>query len=308
MASTLEKMQAAGEDVGEEELTTSTEPTDEPELVLEDDDSAVVADDSDEGALVLQGDEQPHHTKVEVPKQVLSDLRRTRREAREQAEEKDSELQQLRHELAELRRTVTPKPKYADFRSDEDYEAALIKYHQQVATEKESSAPVTQRPNQPERAEAPDYSDAVNAHIDRVEKLGVPAAQYRQADSVVRGAFGDLVTDALIASVGEGSEIALLAMGSRPAELQKVQRLLQEDPTGLKTVAYLGRLSARASFKSKKTISDAPAPTRSPTGGGQPSGFDKELQKKMDAAEKRGDVQAMVTLRRQQRQQAAAAK
>jgi hypothetical protein len=304
MATTLEKMQAAGLEVDDAEPTTPTEAIDEPELVLDDDDSAVVADESEEGTLVLQGEEQPHPRKVEVPKQTLSELRRTRREAREQVAEKDSELQQLRQEMAELRRTVTPRPKYADFRSDEDYEAAVIAYHQQVGKREEApqQAQAPQRPNQPAQAQAPDYSDAVNAHIDRVEKLGVSATQYKQADQSVRAVFGDSVTDALIASVGEGSEIAMLAMGTRPEELAKVQRLLMDDPTGLKTVAYLGRLSARASFKSKKTISDAPSPTRSPTGGGHLSANAKAFQKKLDAAEKAGDVQQMVTLRRQQRQ------
>lgn len=312
MAGTLEKMQAAGLEVDEPELTTPDELTEEPEFVLEDDEPAVVADELDESALVVQGDEQQRPgKKVEVPKQTLAELRRTRREAREQVAEKDQELQNLRQEMAELRRAVTPKPRYADFANDDDYEAALLKYHQSVGQQQSSAPKAEQRPNQPEqKPAAPDFTDAYNAHLDRVEKLGIPAQQYKRAEDAVKAVFGDGITDALIAAVGEGSEKAMLVLGTRPDQLLTVQRLLQDDPTGLKAVAHLGRLSAKVTLKSNKTISDAPRPTRSPTGGGHLSASAKAMQKKMDEAEKAGDVQAMVTLRRQQRaaERAAASK
>jgi hypothetical protein len=299
--STLEKMQAAGLDVDDEELTPSDEFTDETELVLEGDDDTVVVADSDEGTLAEQGEEQHRHNKVSVTKQQLSKLRRTRREAREQAAEKDSELQSVRQELAELRRTVTPKPQYTDFANDEDYEKALLAYHQSVGDRPAAPQAEVRGPA------AADHSDAINAHLDRVESLGVPAQKYMEADATVRQVFGDSITDALIAAVDDGSEKAILAMGSRPAELAAVQRLLTDDPSGLRAVSYLGKLAARTSFKSKKTISDAPSPTRSPAGGNSGALSDSAFEKKMSAAEKAGDVQAMVNLRRAQRKAKAAA-
>jgi len=301
--STLEKMQAAGEEVNDDELTPQTELTDEPELVLEGESDAVVADGSDDDTLVVQGDEQPHHNKVSVTKQQLSKLRRTRREAREAAAEKDTELQRMSQELAELRRAVTPKPQYTDFATDAEYEQALLAYHQQVGNRQ-----AVERPNVQATAPQQDHSDAVNAHLDRVESLGVPAQTYLQADATVRQTFGDDITDALIASVEDGSEKAILALGSRPAELAAVQRLLIEDRSGLRAASYLGKLAARTSFKSKKTISGAPNPSRSPVGGSSHSGLSESAyQKKMAAAEKAGDTQAMVDLRRAQRKAKAAA-
>ena len=96
-----------------------------------------------------------------------------------------------------------------------------------------------------------------------------------------------------------------MLIGSRPAEMAKVQQLLAADPSGLKVVSHLTRMAAKAQVKGK-TISGAPRPTRSPSGGGQvmaPAALDKKLA----ALEKSGDVQGMVELRRAQRKAKAAA-
>ena len=293
---TLEKMQAAGL-VDDDEVLTGTEET-EAELVLDEDDEleAVVAEgeeDEDDGHA---GGDPDHQGRVEVPKKTLSQLRRTRREAREQVASKDSELEAMRRELQELKKATLKKPQYVDFASDDAYEAALLEYHALTR----DSAPAAQHPRQQAAAQrqAPDFSDDVNAHLDRAEKLGVNLDRFAQADRAVRTVLGDMVTDAIISSVGPGSEKAMLLIGTRPAELAKVQQLLASDPSGLKVVSHLTRMAAKATVKGK-TISGAPKPTRTPSGGGalSPSKFAKEEAR----LEKAGDVQGLVNLRREAR-------
>jgi hypothetical protein len=90
MSNTLEKMQAAG--IADDDGEPTTLPTESGDLVLEDDldPDAVVADGEGEGTMVLAGDDQSHQ-RVEVPKKTLSQLRRTRREARDDAAQQHSE-------------------------------------------------------------------------------------------------------------------------------------------------------------------------------------------------------------------------
>lgn len=306
---TLEKMQAAG--IADDD--TEVQPTEEDsvgELVLDDEpkDEAVVAEDLDDPTDET-ADGGQNRQRVEVPKATLSQLRRTRREARQQVEEKDHELNALRGELNTLKKAVLKKPQYADFTSDEAFEKALLEYHALTGDTPPAPAAQPQRRQPPAQApsQGPDFSAEVNEHLDRAEALGVDLAKFAQAERAVRTTLGDLVTDALIASIGDGSEKAVMLIGSKPDELARVQRLLAEDKSGLKVVSHLTRLAARASVKGKPKVSGAPKPSRSPNGGGNamtPSAFDK----KMDGLEKKGDVQGMVELRRAQRKAKAAAK
>ena len=295
---TLDKMAAAGLLDDDEEQTTPNES--EIELVLDDDetDEAVVAEEDESEDDGQPGDEQDHQGRVEVPKKTLSQLRRTRREAREQSAAKDGELEALRAQVQNLQKATLKKPQYVDFNSDDAFEAALLEYH--AMTVGSLPAPAQQHPQGgPAQRPAPDFADDVNAHLDRAEKLGVNLDKFAQADRAVRSTLGDPVTDALISSVGRGSEKAMMIIGSRPAELAKVQQLLASDPSGLKVVSYLTRIAAKSNVRGK-TISGAPPPTRSPSGGGgglSPSAY----AKKEAALEKANDTAGLVKLRRDQR-------
>jgi hypothetical protein len=305
MSNTLEKMQAAG--IADDDTGTTDPLPESGELVLEDDldPDAVVADGEGEGTMVLAGDDQDHH-RVEVPKKTLSQLRRTRREARDDAAQQHSENDDLRAELQALKKATLKKPSYVDFTTDADFEAALLEYHAIAGDSQAAPAPSRRVAAAPaaraQPAQGPDFSEDVNAHIDRAEALGVDLTKFAQAERAVRTTMGDMVTDAIISAVGPGSEKAVMILGSRPAELAKVQQLLAEDPTGLRVVSHLTRLASKATVR-KKTISDAPRATRSPQGDGQQvAAAAGPYEKRLAKADKTGDVQAMVKIRREARQ------
>ena len=307
---TLEKMQAAGLADDDGELTSPEETEAELELETEQDPDAVVAEGEGEATLSLadDDDEQGHQGRVEVPKSTLSQLRRTRREAREQADQANSENADLRRRLDTLTKATLKKPQYVDFATDAEFESALLEYH---AIAGQAQPPAAAQPRQPAeqrqaQAQGPDYSDDVNAHLDRAEKLGVNAGKFVQAERAVRTTLGDNVTDAIISSVGPGSEKAIMVIGSRPAEMAKVQQLLASDPSGLKAISHITRLASKITVKGQ-TISGAPRVTRSPTGGSVPLADSQEFAKKEKALEKRGDVQGLVNLRRAARKAKAAA-
>jgi hypothetical protein len=301
MVDTLEKMQAAGLADDEPELTPQEET--EVELVLEGETEpeAVVAEGDDDTTIELQGDDQDHPKRVEVPKRALSELRRTRREAREQVVQRDAELDSMRAEMQELRQIQVQnlkKPLYADFIDDASYDTALLQYHQQAGSlQPQQEQAQGQQYDQRQPSQQPDMSDAINAHIDRAEKLGVKPDKFIAAERTVRSVVGDMVTDALITHVGIGSEKAMMILGTRPQELARVQQLLASDPTGLSAVSHVARLAERAKVN-KKTISDAPRPTVSPSGGAIVTGDQSKYAKQSEKAEKAGDVQKMVDIRR----------
>jgi hypothetical protein len=297
MSKTLEKMQAAGLADGDEGVTALTDTDAELELVTDDEPNGVVPDGEEEGTIALVGDDQDH-SRVEVPKKTLSQLRRTRREAREQVQQKDSENSELRAELDALKKATLKKPMYTDFATDEAFEAALLEYHSLTSSQR---PPAQATPAaRPHKVQGPDFSAEVNAHIDRAEALGVNLDKFAQADRAVRTTLGDPVVDAIIASVGAGSEKALMLIGSNPTKLAEVQQMLTDDPTGLRVVSHLARLAATSTVR-KKAISDAPRATRSPTGGLAVSAEAGPYNKRLAKAEKSGDVQGMVEIRREAR-------
>jgi hypothetical protein len=304
MSNTLEKMQAAG--IADDDTGTTDPLPESGELVLADDPNpdAVVADGDGEGTMVLAGDDQSHQ-RVEVPKKTLSQLRRTRREARDDAAQTHSENDELRAELQALKKATLKKPSYTDFGTDAEFEAALLQYHA-IAGDSHAAPAQPRRAAAPaaraQPAQGPDFSEDVNAHVDRAEALGVDLTKFAQSERAVRTTLGDMVTDALISAVGPGSEKAVMILGSRPAELAKVQQLLAADPSGLRVVSHLTRLASKASVRGK-TISDAPRATRSPQGDGQQvAAAAGPYEKRLAKADKTGDVQAMVKIRREARQ------
>ena len=300
MAKTLEKLQAAGLANEEGELTTLAETEVELELGGEPEPETVVVEGEEEVTIALQDDAQ-NRSRVEVPKATLSKLRRTRREARAQVVEKDAELSEMRVKLADLQKATLKKPQYVDFPDDASYDVALLQYHSLTSAGPATPTPPIADPRPSDPPRGPDFSEAVNAHLDRAEKLGVNLEKFSQADGAVRTVLGDLATDALINAVGDGSEKAMYLLGTRPAQLQRLQQVLADDPTGLSAVNFIARMINKVTV-TKKTISGAPAVTRSPNGGqGQLDSAAVGFNKRLDAAEKAGSVQKMVAIRREAR-------
>ena len=307
MVDTLAKMRMAGHVDEDEELTTPAEetgPESETELVLED--VGHVEEESEEED--AHGDEQDAPTRKEKPKksvqQTLGHLRRQRRELRQDnaglTQDNASLTQEnasLRAELDMLKDAVLKKPRSIDYDNDDDYEAALLRYHR-VKGESSAPRPVQQRPNEPQQqAPAMDFTDAVNAHYDRAEALGVDASKFEAAEKSVRGKLGDVLTDALIDAVGEGSEKAIMVLGTNPREFGEFESRLRGDPSGTKAVAYLGKLAERTRVTKRKR-SESPKPTRTPAGGS--SGVNA-AERKLEKAEKSGNTQAIFRATRELR-------
>ena len=296
MSNTLQKMVEAG--LAEEEELTSSEPEAELEIEAEDEPEAVVAEEEDEAEVVL-GDEQDAPKDRSEPsggvKATFAHLRRDRRELRQERSALSEENQALKARLDALEDATLRKPKYTDYATDEAYETALLQFHA-AKSRREQQAPQAQpAAAQPQTR---DFTDSVNAHYERAEKLGVNAGKFEAAERNVRSRLGDVLTDALIDAVGEGSEKAIMLIGTNAAEFDAVQSLLSSDPTGLKAVGRLNRLAERAKV-TKPRVSGAPKPTRSPAGGGKVSV--SALDKKLAKAEKSNDANAMFKLRREKR-------
>ena len=126
---------------------------------------------------------------------------------------------------------------------------------------------------------------------------------YKKADAEVRAAVAtahenaDIVTDAFIAALGEGSEKALFYVGRNKNALNEFKAMLGSDKTGLKVAAFLGEIKGRVQGTTKQK-SRAPAPaaningeSASPRGGSD--------HRKYEAAHKKGNVQDAYHIKKQ---------
>lgn len=289
---TLAKLIEHGEAETDEHLTNAN--TEEVELIDDEIESeAVVAEDEEESEITLEGEQQDSLDTVAIPKKTLSKLRRQKREAKQAASESSDELARMREELNAVKKAAIKKPSYLDFNTEEDYDAAMRQYQNLSGDTKPATAPKAET-----SPVLPDFAEAVNAHYDRAEKLGINLDKFAQSEKVVRENLGDMATDALIDAVGVGSEKVVAHLGSNSKSLQQVITLLTNDPTGMKAVGHLNRMAERLKV-SKKSISRAPSASKSPSGSA--TAPLSSLQKQYAKAEKSNDVNLMFKLRRQAR-------
>jgi hypothetical protein len=308
MVDRLAKIEAAVSELEGEEPTTPESA--EEELVFEGDNDpeAVVAEGEEDAQEQSQeGNEDPH--RVSIPTSKLTKLRRRARGAEDQAtglasenDELKRQLQQQGDQLNMLTQTVK-KPQYTDFATDADFEASLLQWHRLNDSGTPAPAPAA-APPQPQQRQAPDHNPAVNAHYDRAEQTkGLDLGKFQVAEQNMRAALSDGLTDAIIASFGEGSEVATYIIGQSPARLAKVKQLLAEDPNGFRLTRYMQSIVDGTRTRGK-TISNAPRPTRSPSGGvADVSAASSALQKKYDKADKAGDANALFRAQRDARKQ-----
>lgn len=229
-----------------------------------------------------------------------------------------SEVEQLRAQLEEARRnTVTPqltaRPKRDDFYDQDDPDDA---YTEALADWKlkESQARQHQETQQYEfqrkQLEAQKTIESgVDQHYERAATLaaasGISPELYQSADLRVRSAIdgvfpggGEQVTNALIASLGEGSEKVFYNLGVSPKRLAELTAKLAADPSGLQASTYLGKLSAELTAPLRKR-SNTPAPAANVQGDANTTDLSKGLMRKYQEAHKRGDTQAAYDIRRE---------
>lgn len=233
-----------------------------------------------------------------------------------------SELDALRLQLEEARQqTVSPqpaaRPKREDFYElddpDEAYIEALADWKVK-ANMAQQHAGNQQYEAQRKQLEAQQrISSNVDQHYERAAQLaaasGISPELYRSADERVRlavegvfpGGGGEVVTNALIASLGAGSEKVFYKLGVSQAHLKELTNKLAEDPSGIQASIYLGRLSAELTAPARKT-SNAPAPATTVKGDASTTDAGKALHRKYLEAHKRGDNQAAFNIRREAKQ------
>lgn len=241
-----------------------------------------------------------------------------RKKLKAKLHEKDDELESLKAEIERLKsgsttapQTELKRPKLEDFDYDEEaYNAAMDDYYdKRVDTKLESKQSVQQQREAAERQKKA-LEEAVDRHYTRAAKLveegKVSEEKYTQADRAVRESFeriakgnGDKIVDSLIKtldSLGEGSEKVFYQLGVNPAKMQEVANLFATDPSGLSTVAYLGKLQASIQSPTKRK-SSAPAPSPELKGSGSTKAPGEALLKRYKKAG--GNVQARLDIKRE---------
>ena len=232
--------------------------------------------------------------------------------------EQESEIDQLRKQIEELKGSSSPapsvraaselptRPKLDDFDYDEDkYNQAMDAWYDAKLDVKLQS---TQQQTQTAQALEKLNSD-VDRHYERAEKLiaetGIKPELYRDADTAVRKAIeavrpgtGDQVADFIISTLGEGSEKVMYYLGRNEAAKASLQAKLVNDPSGLQAMAYLGQVSAKVTTP-VKSKTKAPAPAPKAEGDAAVSTSDKAWIKKYKAA--KNDPQKSFDVRREAR-------
>ncbi len=218
-------------------------------------------------------------------------------------QEKERLAAQVR-ELQNQKPTDLSHPKREDYYDKEDPEGAYLEALADYKVETRlAEAQARTSANQLEQQQAEQQrviSQSVDQHYDRVaelaEKSNISPDTYRNAELNVRAAVdavipegGDLITDAFISRLGEGSERVLYNLGINTSRRNEFQKRLQSDPSGIDAAMYLAELKAKLTTPSKRQT-NAPKPAAELKGDG-PSGQNKTLKKRYDAAHKSGDGQ-----------------
>ncbi len=228
-------------------------------------------------------------------------------------EQKDARLAQIEAELAALKsgkvaqpvqqgvqQLVMPDP--LEFGTTQEYHAAMTTYNREVVRQEIALMSQTHQVVQRQEALKKSLDTAVDAHYKRAEDFlkanNVSDERFQKAEITIREAVeavfpgkGSLITDELIAQVGEGSEVAILYAGLNESAKAILINKLREDPRGLSAVAYLAKLAVEKSKARTNSSSGAPAPAARVRGANKGvSQIDGEALKKVyKAATKNGD-------------------
>jgi len=242
---------------------------------------------------------------------------RAKRKLKGKIGDRDSEIQELRKEIDDLKRgrSIPPKdntlvrPKEENFDSLEQFNDALDEYEDKRLDNKFSVAQTQRSINTKQTQAQEKLGRDVDAHYERASKLvkdsGISTESYRQADEVVRNAIeaikpnlGDVIVDQIISLLGEGSEKVLYKLGVNKNLRGELIALLVEDPNGLKATAFLGEQKAKILHTTKRR-SSAPAPASDINGGDvNVTGKERAHKKKYTDAHGKGNLQAAYNVKK----------
>lgn len=249
--------------------------------------------------------------------QTLSDIMpvsahiRAKRKLKGRIEERDTEIESLKHKVEELekQKLVSPpkdetlkRPKESDYESVETFQIALDDYEDKRLDSKFSVVQGRKQLQEAQTKVVQQLNKAVDEHYLRADKLietsGISAETYKQSDEAVRNAVeavrpgqGNIIVDQMIHIIGEGSEKLIYKLGRSKSLRGEFITLLSEDPYGLKAMAFLGEQKAKL-LSTNKRKSNAPAPPNEVIGDASSSNRDQGFKKKYDAAHGKGNSQA----------------
>lgn len=244
-----------------------------------------------------------------------SDVAAAKRKLKAKIEKRDDEIAELKSQIEKLRTgrveqpssAKKPMPKLEDHDYDEGkYQSAMEAWVRDQVADAAQSHKSTESQTKAQKQ----IEQSVESHYERAAKLtaehGIDDTVYRGADLAVRQTIesvfegsGDIITDSLIARMGEGSEKVMYALGRSAEKREKLRAKLLEDPNGLSAVMYLGELKAEIT-KPVKRVTNAPKPAKRATGGSGGSNKEDTLRRKY---QKESDMQARFNLRREAKAQ-----
>ena len=301
------------ENVAEQEVIEQETETPEEEI----ESSEVEENEEEKPLFLLEEDEEESDEEKVVP---VGALVKTRKKLQGRIQEKDDEVQRLNKKIEELeKRTSSAKvelpkrPKVDDFDSDEEYDKALDDWYDLKTQASLKSLQDSQNQNINAQNQQKKIIKSVENHYERAEKLvkehAIKPEVCQSADKAVREATeailpgkGDSSVDHLINVLGDGSEKTLYYLGRNKNALNEYRAILQEDTTGLKAAAFLGRLSERINGTTKRK-SKAPAPAPQANGNAEQSVSESVIKKKYDAAHKKGNTQEAFNIKREAKKQ-----
>lgn len=262
------------------------------------------------------------------PNAEAAKKRKQNKALRGQVKEQESEIELLKKQIEELKTgDVRPtqnnepllgaRPTLEQFDYDSaKYESALDDWQDQKFKQMFNDLNQSTQQQQQQAAQADlirkNLQNSLDDHYSRAEKLvesgKVDAASYQMADTNVRRALenifpnaGDSTADQIIDtlnSLGEGSEKVMYMLGRNNNKLNELTGIIQNDPSGLKMMAHLGKLHAEVQNPSK-TRSNAPKPATSLQGDSATKNGYGSLYKQY---QKSNDVQTRLDLKRKARQ------
>lgn len=271
----LEALEAeAAEALKADEVPPSTDPEEAAEGAAEASAETV----AEEGASSEQAEHGGKKT-VEIPAQKLAKLREQRREAREEQEKLRKQNEELQRLLSlsggqkpvEAAPQAVPTLESCEY-DETKYAQAMAQWHQQNLERQLGEMEAKRQQAQRQQAMQQQLEASMMGHYQRVTELGIAEDSYIPAEQTLRDAFGDLAVEQLIDAIGEGSERVIYHLGLNQSERDKLIQLVQQDPSGLKAVAYTTKLAAKLSTEpAQKKISQAPEADRPVAGGSTPN-------------------------------------
>lgn len=317
---TLDELKAANAAAEAEQPEVDEQDVEQVEEVeaadeIETDDDAEAQGESEVEEEWLKGDSEQSQA---VP---LSKHVEMRHKLKARLSEKDSELDQLRQEVERLKagyaapqqqQAPTLKmPKLSDFDFDEDrYAEAMAGYQEQLLESKLAQKLGSREQQQAQQVAEQRRNEKVEQHYERAAKLvsstpGFTEEKYKAADYRVRQELhtltgnGDLVTDELIARLGEGSERVIAHLGINAAKLETLKQKLAEDNSGIAASIWLGELKSDLNkAKTVNKLSKAPKPDgglKGDAGGVSVTG--SNLLKQVKAARDSGDIAKVLQIK-----------